>query len=60
MMSIKEIRKSKGLKQNELADKLGIANCTLAHYESGLRKITLELFLKIVDVCGYEIKLIKK
>lgn len=59
-MSIKEIRKSKGLKQNELADKLGIANCTLAHYESGLRKITLELFLKIVDVCGYEIKLIKK
>lgn len=60
MTSIKEIRMSKGLKQQELADKLGIANCTLAHYESGLRKITLEMFLKIVDVCGYEIKLIQK
>lgn len=56
-MSIKEIRKSRGLKQKELAEKLGIANCTLAHYESGIRKITLEMFLKIVDVCGYEIKL---
>jgi len=60
MISLKEIRKSVGLTQKELAKKLGIADCTLAHYESGLRKITLEMFLQIVDICNLEIDLIEK
>ena len=59
-MSIKEIRKSRGYSQKKLASMLGIASCTLAHYESGIRKITLEMFLKIIDVCHYEIELKKK
>ena len=57
MISIKEIRKSRGYTQKKLASMLGIADCTLAHYESGIRKITLEMFLKIIDVCHYEIEL---
>ena len=56
-ISIKEIRKSKGLSQKELAKKIGIADCTLAHYESGIRKITLEMFLKILDACNYKFKI---
>ncbi len=60
MINLKELRKSVGLTQKELASKLGIADCTLAHYESGLRKITLEMFLKIVDICNLEIHLIEK
>ncbi len=46
--------------QQELASKLGIAPCTLAHYESGIRKITLEMFLKILDACHLKIKIQKK
>ena len=57
---IKKIRKSRGYSQKELAELLGIADSTLAHYESGIRKITLEMFLKILNVCHYEIKIIKK
>ncbi len=60
MMSLKEIRKSKGYTQKELASKLGISDSTLAHYETGIRRITLEMFLKILDVCEYEIKLEEK
>ncbi len=56
-INLREIRKRKGYTQKELASKLGIAECTLAHYESGIRKITLETFLKIVEVCNLKIKI---
>ena len=60
MMNLKQIRKSCGYTQKELAKKLGISDCTLAHYESGIRKITLEMFLKLLNVCNIEIELTKK
>ena len=60
MIDLKGIRKSRGYSQKELASMLGIADSTLAHYESGIRKITLEMFLKILNICNYEIKIIKK
>lgn len=60
MMNLKEIRKCCGYTQKELASLLGIADSTLAYYESGIRKITLEMFFKILDVCHYEIKIISK
>ncbi len=43
-INLKEIRKRKGYTQKELASKLGISDSTLAHYESGIRKISLEMF----------------
>lgn len=58
-IDLKAIRKSKGYTQKELANLLGIADCTLAHYESGLRKISLEMFLKIVEVCNLKITIEK-
>lgn len=56
MINLKEIRKSRGYTQKELASLLGIADSTLAHYESGIRKITLEMFLQILEICNYEFK----
>lgn len=58
-INLKELRKKFGLTQIELAKKLGISNSTLAHYESGIRKISLEMFLKILEVCNYKIKIEK-
>ncbi len=60
MINLKVIRKSMGLTQKELAQKLGIADSTLAHYETGIRKVTLEMFLKILEVCNYKIKIEEK
>ncbi len=60
MIDLKALRKSCGYTQKELASKLGISDSTLAHYESGIRKITLEMFLKILDVCNKKIKLEEK
>ena len=56
-IDLKAIRKKSGFTQEQLARKLGIADCTLAHYESGIRKITLEMFLKIVNICNLKISL---
>lgn len=56
-INLKQIRKKRGYTQKELASKLGISDSTLAHYETGIRKITLETFLKILEVCKLEISL---
>lgn len=60
MINLKEIRKACGYTQKELANKLGISDSTLAHYESGIRKITLEMFLKMLAVCNYKLKIEEK
>lgn len=49
-MRIQEIRKSKGIKQKELAAKLGIAANTLSQYETGNREPDLETIKKIALV----------
>ena len=59
-INLKEIRKRKGYTQKELASKLGISDSTLAHYESGIRKISLEMFLKLLSVCHFEIEIKEK
>ncbi len=59
-INLKQIRKKCGYTQKELARKLGISNSTLAHYESGIRKITLEMYLKILKVCNYKMKIEEK
>ena len=56
-INLKEIRKKSGFTQEKLAKELGIADSTLAHYESGIRKISLEMFLKLLHVCNLEIKI---
>lgn len=46
-MRIQEIRKRKGIKQKELAAKLGIAANTLSQYEAGSREPDIETTKKI-------------
>lgn len=58
-INLKLIRKSKGYTQKELSKKLGISYSTLAHYETGIRKISLEMFLKILETCNYKMKIEK-
>ena len=60
MQTLKEIRKSKNLTQQELANLLGIKQQQYQRYESEQTAISLKSFLKILDVCGYKIKIVKK
>lgn len=46
---IKETRKKKGVKQSELAASLNIATITLRQYENGLRKISLDMIVRIAE-----------
>lgn len=55
---IRELRKAKGLTQEELAQKIGIKRGTLAQYETGKRspkRETLERFAKALNVQWYEL-----
>ena len=57
---IRFMRIKKGLKQTELANKLNISNSTLAHYESGYRKITLDTTKEIAEKFDFEILFLDK
>ena len=46
---IKEIRKSKGLTQKQLAEKIGIAEITIRKYEKGERQPSTEQLVSIVN-----------
>ncbi len=59
MINLKEIRKSCGLNQQELAERLGITQQQYSRYETNTNKISLDMFLKILDICNYKITLQK-
>jgi len=53
---IKNLRKEKGISQEELAKKSGISRATLSKLENGnLTKISVATFDKILGVLGYTI-----
>lgn len=49
-MNLKEIRKSKGLKQSYVAEYLGVTPTTLSRYESGSRNVDIETLGKLADL----------
>ena len=43
------LRQSRGLTQQELADKLGITRASLSHYEKGRREMNYNLLIQTAD-----------
>lgn len=46
---LKLLRKERGLRQKEAADKLGVAQALLSHYENGKRECGLEFLIQAAD-----------
>lgn len=59
-MNLKELRKSKKLTQKELAERLGIKQQQYQRYESGVTKLPFETLEKILEICEYELKIVKR
>ncbi|KWN16830.1 helix-turn-helix domain-containing protein [Burkholderia ubonensis] len=49
---IAHTRKARGLTQVQLAERLGIAQQTLAHYEGGRVRLTIDMLLDLADELG--------
>ncbi len=58
-VNLKEIRTSCNMTQEQLAKLLQITQQQYSRYETNTNKIPLEMFLKIISVCGYTLKLEK-
>ena len=54
------IRKSKGLTQEQLANKAGLSASTISNIESGENSYTLRSLIRCAEVLGYEINIDKK
>ena len=52
---LKYLRKSKKLKQSEVASTANIAVSTISGYETNYSLPTFEMIEKIVNICGYDI-----
>ncbi len=52
---LKYLRKSKKLKQSEVASTANIAVSTISGYETNYSQPTFEMIEKIADICGYDI-----
>ena len=52
---LKYLRKSKKLKQSEVASIANIAVSTISVYETNYSQPTFEMIEKIADICGYDI-----
>ena len=53
-MSIKKIRKSRGLTSYQLATSLGVSQGHLSHLERGTRRLTAEQITKMAELLGME------
>ena len=59
-INLKEIRKSCGYTQKELARLLGIKQQQYSRYETNTTKMVVELLFQILEICGYQLKIEKK
>lgn len=56
----KSIRVSNGITQRELAKIIGISHVNIANVERGHTKLTIDVFLAIINAFGYELKILNK
>lgn len=52
LTEMKRIRKARGLRQKDVAEKLGIATHSYTRYECGVRRPNIYMLLKIADILG--------
>ncbi len=55
-MTLKELRKNKGLTQAELAKRLGFTSSAVTQYESGVRTPDVHTIKKIAEILGVSIE----
>ena len=53
-MSIKTLRKSKGLTSGQLAERLSVSQGHLSHLERGTRRLTAEQITKMAEILGID------
>lgn len=56
----KSIRISNGITQRELAKIIGISHVNIANIERGHTKLTIDVFLAIINAFGYELKILNR
>ena len=55
-----KIRYNSKMTQRELADKIGIAQSTIARMEKNMHSMSLSNFIKLLDALNYKLDIIKK
>ncbi len=53
---LKQLRKLKGVTQEEVAELIGVQKSTYANFESGRTNMTLNTLNRISDALGYELQ----
>lgn len=57
---IRFVRQSCGLSQKQLGELMGIRQCNVSQYETGVYEPKYARLVEILDVCGYELIVRKK
>ena len=61
MNNLQTLRKQSGMKQKDVAAALGVSRVALWYYETGGRKLTLDMAVKVAGVYGVSVdELLKK
>lgn len=53
MLWLRQKRQEKGLRQEDVADRAGIARTTYANYEQGYRNVNVKNAKRISDILGF-------
>lgn len=57
---IRECRKSMGMSQRDLSTRSGVGRVNLSKIETGATIPGTDTFEKLIESCGYEIKIVKR
>ncbi len=55
-----KIKYKSNINQRELANKIGIAQSTIARMEKNMHSMSIGNFIKLLDVLGYKLEIIEK
>ena len=55
-----KLRYESQISQRELANRIGIAQSTIARMEKNMHSMSIGNFVKVLDVLGYKLKIVEK